>query len=71
MFKARSAREFSSNRKRKALDRLFRFLILVCRSYQNMTGTDKDDSKIDSRLPVSLSCVNTLDTFHYPANAGE
>jgi hypothetical protein len=63
MFTSCSVREISSKSKRKALDRLFCSLVLTYATYQEVTGTDEDNSQIDSWLLVSCSYVNRPDLF--------
>jgi hypothetical protein len=45
--------------------------VLLHRMSENMTGTDQDDTEIDSRLPVSLCCENSAAPDLYPANYGK
>jgi hypothetical protein len=47
--------------KKEAPHRFSRSLFLIYAPYQKLTGTDNDTSQIDSRVLVSLSCVNRLD----------
>jgi hypothetical protein len=49
----------SSKRKRNTLYRLFRSIVMIYTLYQNLTGTHKDNSQGNSRLPAYFCCANS------------
>jgi hypothetical protein len=51
--------------------RSFHSFVLVYIHYQKVTGADRDNSQIDSRLLASFSYVNSLNLFLYIADTGE
>jgi hypothetical protein len=48
------------------------FVLMVMSHHisENMTGTDKNNTEIDSRLLVSFCCENNVVPYLYPANYG-
>jgi hypothetical protein len=57
--------------KKTVLHRLFCSFALVYTHYQKTTGTDKDNSRIDSRLLVFFWSENSLVLYLYIANYGK
>jgi hypothetical protein len=45
--------------------------VIPYRIPENMTGTDQDNTEIDSRLLVSFCCANSMIPYLYPANYGK
>jgi hypothetical protein len=45
--------------------------VMVYRISENMIGTDKDHTEIDSRLLVSFCCENSVVLYLHPVNYGK
>jgi hypothetical protein len=48
----------------------FAVTVIAYRITENMTGTDQDDTELDSRLLASFCCENNMVAYLYLANDG-